>query len=144
MAKNKFLLIMMFVLFAVGCTATSVQPVASTEALKHVCIQENEKVKVDDFVEVLQNGLTRHGVTSELFSNEKPGHCEYVLTYTALRSWDFAPYLSSADLKIEKNRALVASAHYHLRGKGGLALTKWQGTEKKMNPVIDELFENLA
>jgi hypothetical protein len=126
---------------AAGCTSISVRPVDHSLGMRHVCIQENSRVRVVDFVPVLRDGFDRHGVATEVFTGLKPERCEYVLTYTALRSWDFSPYLSHAELKIEKDGRQVAYAEYHLKGKGGLSLTKWASTREKMDPVIDELFK---
>ncbi|HMN44100.1 MAG TPA: Sbal_3080 family lipoprotein [Povalibacter sp.] len=122
-----------------GCTAVQVKPVDPAAQMLHVCIQENPKVTIDDFVPVLREGFDRHAISTEVFSGTRPDRCEYILTYTARRSWDMATYLSQAALRIEKDGRIVASADYHLRGKGGLSLMKWQGTKAKMDPVIDEL-----
>jgi len=123
-----------------GCTSTQVRPVEQRAEMQHVCIRHNPRVLVDDFVPVLREGLTRHGVSSEEFSAEPPGHCEFILTYSALRSWDFSPYLSRAEIWIEREGRQVGYGEFHLRGKGGLSPYKWQGTRAKMDPVIDRLF----
>lgn len=122
-----------------GCTSIQVQPVSTNEQMLHVCIQNNPAVQVVDFVDVLQRGLERQAISSEVFSNTQPARCQYVLTYTARRSWDMAPYLSEAYLRISRDGKTVANAEYHLRMKGGFSLTKWQSTETKMRPVIDKL-----
>lgn len=120
-----------------GCTAVSVQPLANKP--QHMCIERNEAVIIADFVPVLQAGLKRHGMTSTLH-DVPPVSCSYVLSYTARRSWDMAPYLSTADLEIRNQQGRrVATAHYHLRGKGGLSLVKWASVKSKMDPVMDEL-----
>ena len=56
-------------------------------------------------------------------------------------SWDFVTFLSHAELKLEKNGKTIGSAIYHLRGKGGLSMMKWQGVETKMTPVLNELLQ---
>jgi hypothetical protein len=61
------------------------------------------------------------------------------LSYTARRSWDFAPYLAQAELWLRQDGKQVGYAEYHLVGGGGLSLMKWQGTKTKMDPVIDQL-----
>ena len=63
-----------------------------------------------------------------------------MLSYTARRSWSVVTYLSLAELRIrdEEGRQL-ASAYYRFRGRGLLAVKKWQSTETKMTPVIDQL-----
>jgi len=136
-------LILLGVLAVSGCTSITVQPIAANTPVKHVCIEDNPKVIVTDFVSVLHDGFSRHGISTEIFSGTKPEGCEYTLVYTALRSWDFAPYLSKAELRLEQNGSFLASAEYHLKLKGGWSLMKWQGTKTKMDPVIDELLRNL-
>lgn len=122
-----------------GCTAVTVQPVSNLAEILHVCIRENPKVRVSDFVSVLETGFERYGISTELIQSSTPPHCEYVLTYSALRSWDMAPYLSQADMQLTRSGRRIASAEYRLRGKGGLALNKRAGTETKISPVIEEL-----
>jgi hypothetical protein len=126
-----------------ACTSITVRPLDRALTIRHACIQDNPKVLISDFVPVLRDGFDRHGITTEVYSGTKPTDCDYVLTYTALRSWDFAPYLSHAELRLfEKDGRQIAYAEYHLIGKGGFSLMKWQGTKAKMDPVIDELLKN--
>ncbi|WFS19303.1 Sbal_3080 family lipoprotein [Pseudomonas sp. 905_Psudmo1] len=121
-----------------GCTATRVTPLKA--AADQMCIEENPKVQVSDFVPVLQEGFARHGIQTQIYSKIPRADCPYVVTYTARRSWDMAPYLSTAEITIlGPRRQTLAKANYHLRGKGGLSLMKWQGTKSKIDPVIDEL-----
>ena len=126
-----------------ACTSITVRRPDSNLAIKHVCIQENPKVWVRDFLTVLRDGFTRHGIATTIYSGTtKPTGCEFVLSYTALQSWDFAPYLSHAELRLEKDGRQIGYAEYHLIGKGGFSLMKWAGTKTKMDPVIDELLQN--
>jgi hypothetical protein len=53
-------------------------------------------------------------------------------------------YMTEAQISILRDGQSIASANYHLRGKGGLALNKWASTESKMLPVIDALLANVA
>jgi len=122
-----------------GCTSVTVRPVDRTTKLQHVCVQENPNVRVQGFLSVIRDGFQRHGISTEVFSGTPPSHCEFTLTYTALQSWDFVTYLSHAELRLEQQGREIASAEYHLKGKGGFSLMKYQGTRKKMDPVIDEL-----
>lgn len=123
-----------------ACTSVTVKPVTSTVSMQRVCIQDNPKVQVSDFVKVIREGFDRHGISTEIFYGQKPAKCQYVLTYTALRSWDFSPYMTHAELRIEQDGRHIGSAEYH--HKGGFALNKWAGTRSKMDPVIDELLAN--
>jgi hypothetical protein len=79
-------------------------------------------------------------MTSEVYSAPAPEKCDFILTYTARRSWDLAPYLSTAEIWLKRDGEQVGYADYHLIGKGGLSLMKWQSTKTKMDPVVDQLF----
>ena len=126
-----------------GCTSISVKPVSSSLHLTHVCIQKNPQAEEADFLDVVREGFERHGISTEIFQDSKPSNCEYVVTYTALRSYDMVMFLSHAELKLKKDGIELASAVYHLkRGllgfSGGLDPSKFQGTKSKMDPVIDQ------
>jgi hypothetical protein len=137
---RKFLSVILLAAALSACTSVQVSPIDPALTLSHVCILKNPEVQVADFLQVVEDGFARNGVTTEVFSGKKPEHCEFVLNYTALRSWDISPYLSHAELRITQNYRRVAAASYHLDGKGGLSLMKWEGTKAKMDPVIDQLF----
>jgi hypothetical protein len=125
-----------------SCTAIEVKPLAASPKVSHLYIRENPKVIVTNFVPVMQDGFARHGISSQLIAPEASAPGKYVVTYTALRSWDFAPYLSVAEIQVQKDGLPVAYAKYHLRGKVGYSMYKWQGTKTKMDPVIDQLLQN--
>ena len=122
-----------------ACTSISVQPVDPALNVQHVCIQENTAVIIDDFVQYLQDDFTRYGITTEVIGNQRPRHCEYVLSYTARRSWDMTPYMSTADLTLTRNGHRIGSANYYLKGKGGFSLSKYASTESKLDNVVDQL-----
>ena len=126
-----------------GCTSVNVRPVSSGLDITDVCIEENPKVIVEDFLSVVRNGFDRHGIATKVVARPAPKECEYVLTYTALKNWDLGTYLHYAELRLERSGRIVGSAEYQLAGKGGLSLMKWQGTKTKMDPVIDELLANV-
>ena len=127
-----------------ACTAVTVKPVDTSLNARHVCIQDNPKVTVSDFVPVVRDGFARHGLSTEIITNIKPARCDLVLTYTARRSWDIGTYLSVAELVLSRDGLEVARANFHLRAKGGFALNKWRGTKSKMDPVIDELLASYS
>ncbi|HEY8587506.1 MAG TPA: Sbal_3080 family lipoprotein [Rhodanobacter sp.] len=135
----KYLLAASLMLGLAACTSVKVKPVDTSLAMHRVCIQTNPAVKVDDFVMVMQDGFQRHGIAAQVYDSTLPASCEYVVDYTALRSWDFKPYLSHAEIRITDHGRLVASATYHLNGKGGFDMGKWRGTKAKIAPVMDEL-----
>lgn len=135
--KLKALLLVL--LAASGCTSVNVKPVAKSAALQQVCIINNPKVIVSDFIPVLRDGFSRHGIATSIVEQSQSNTCDVTLTYTALRSWDFKPYLSHAELRLWRAGNQIGSAIYHLKGGGGFALNKWASTKTKMDPVVDQL-----
>lgn len=122
-----------------GCTSVKVKPLSGQLNAAHVCIKENPRVAVPQFLGVVVDGFQEHGLTTEVYSGRRPDHCDLKLEYTALRSFDFAPYLSHAELRLFKQDKIVATATYHLRAKGGFSPMKWSSTESKIRPVINRL-----
>ncbi|MBE0437849.1 MAG: hypothetical protein IBX56_18860 [Methylomicrobium sp.] len=161
---KKCTLICLISLLMGGCTSITVEPLAASHNVKHICIRENPKVTVEELVPMISDGLARHYIQSDLipFNSDKekirregtmpdeyymsitpvPDSCEFNLTYTARRSWDLGTYLSTADIAISDREGVVAKANYHLIGKGGLSLFKWQGVKTKLDPVMDELLQH--
>ncbi len=125
-----------------GCTAIQIESVPKDVAMDHVCIGENPKVVVDDFLTILRAGFRRHGISTRMHTGAPPADCEFTLSYDARQSWDMVSYLSHAELRLEHRGDQIAYATYHLRGRGGYALySKWKSTASKMNPVIDKLLK---
>jgi len=135
----KLKLLTAVVLITAGCTSINVKPVAPTADLQSVRIINNPKVTVSDFISVLQDGFNRHDIATSVVEQSQAQSCDVTLTHTALRSWDFKPYISHAELRLWRGGKQIGSADYHLKGKGGLSLTKWGSTKEKMDPVIDQL-----
>lgn len=121
-----------------ACTVIRVDPLKTPS--DSMCIQENPDVLVDDFLAVVERGFARHGIRTRRIQQPTDGGCPMVLTYTARRSWSVVTYLSLAELTIRDQRGqMLASAYYRFRGRGMLAVKKYQSTETKMTPVIDQL-----
>ena len=139
MKKLTMLTVAMTSLILGGCTAVSVQPMDSAAGLKHACIKKNSAVIRGDFLPTVQKGFKNHGISTSIYVNHMPTSCEYVVTYTATQTWDMAMVLKDAEIWIHRAGEQVAYGNYHLRGGGGFSLMKWQGAEKKILPMIDEL-----
>jgi hypothetical protein len=107
--------------------------------VQHVCIHDNPQVTIDGFVGYLQDDFKRYGISTEVIGNQPPPHCKNILYYTARRSWDMTTFMSTAELRLTQNGRLIAKADWHLKGKGGFSLTKYRGTESKLNDMVDEL-----
>ena len=104
-----------------ACTSVQVNAVAEQQvnAIQQICIVNNPKVLVTDFVPVVQQRLQHHGIVSRVVEGSEASACAYQLHYSAKRSWDFTPYMSWAELKLYQNEVLIAKAEYKLVGKGG-------------------------
>lgn len=126
-----------------SCTSVDVRPAQTLQRGTEVCIVNNPKVIVSDFVDVVRDGFDRHGLPTKVVSESESNSCKITLTYTALRSWDMAPYLSHAELRLWENGSQIGFAQYHLNGKGGYSLTKWKGTKSKIDPVVDQLLSGV-
>ncbi|WP_392886292.1 Sbal_3080 family lipoprotein [Pseudomonas migulae] len=122
-----------------GCTNIKVDPVAPQYKITQLCIEENPKVVVGDFVDGLQTLLRKHNIESRLYAAPVPSSCEYRLTYTAIRSWDFSAYLSDASVRLYKGDQQIGFGQYHLTGEGGFDPSKIASVEEKMAPVIGQL-----
>lgn len=120
-----------------GCNVVNVKQALPNDGLGLVCIIHNPAVRVDDFVDVLRDGFARHGVPSSVVSATAGPECGSTVTYTARRSWDFAPYLAMAKVDIWKGGLKVGGLSYE--HNNGLSLVKWQSTASKMDPLIDQM-----
>jgi len=122
-----------------GCTSISVEPMSGASKIEHACIQENPKVIREDMLPTVQKGFKNHGIRTTVYRDALPESCEYIVTYTATQTWDMAMVLKDAEIWIHKSGEQVGYGNYHLKGGGGFSLMKWQGAEKKILPMIDEL-----
>lgn len=129
-------------LFA-GCTVIETDPLAYDPNLGTLKIKNNPKVIVPDFLDVMHANMSERGIKYQMVGETyAPKQDEYVVTYNALRSWDFVAYLTVADVWIHKNDKQVAKGHFHLENKGGLTFSKFDDNDEKLKPMYDELFKN--
>ena len=63
------------ILLLSACTSIKVQEVDPIHQVSHVCIQENPKAIVGDFLSVVRKGFERHGITTEVYHDSKPSYC---------------------------------------------------------------------
>lgn len=136
------IMLLILTMFMAACTNVQVKEIDPSLQISHVCIQNNPKVLVAEFIPVVRNGFERHGITTEVYNKVKPHHCEYYLTYTALKDLNFAKHLHHAELQVYRGVNRIAYAEYRLTGKGGFSQNKWGSVESKMDPVIDQLLAN--
>lgn len=137
--KIRILVSVAFAVAMAGCTSVSVRPVASNIQLHDVCIVNNPRVIVSDFIPVLRDSFSRHNIATTVVDQSEAKSCPVTLTYTAHLHWDMKPYLTHAELRLWEGGKQIGFAQYHLNGNGGFDLGKWRGTKAKMDPVIDQL-----
>ncbi len=125
-----------------GCTSIQINNTTgfNPDSIKQVCIVHNPKVLIRDFDRLVEKSFARYNIDSKTVkNNDDLSLCQTTLNYTALRSWDFAPYMVSAQFNLLQNGRQVSEASFRLKGNGGLALNKWRSTETKINELVDEL-----
>ena len=128
--------------FLSGCTQINVRKIDSQKyAIKHVCIEQNLRVNVNDFVSVMENKFYEYGITSEVFREySPPSSCKYIVKYTAKQSWDITKYIGFAEINIYRgNRKIGGATYKQAGGSASLSLNKWGSTLEKIGPVLDEL-----
>ena len=123
-----------------GCVGKTVKVESldtKTYHIDNICIVQNDKVIVLDFIPIIRKGFKRHGISSKVYYEDVPKTCEYVFTYRATQAWDLKVFLESARLYINKDNTVIASASYD--SGGGLQTSKFGTHESKLDPVIDKL-----
>jgi hypothetical protein len=126
-------------MFACAPALVEVHSVPPSLAIESVCIKVNAAVQDADFLPVLQHGFGRHRIATRMIDEHVPEDCEFVVSYTARRSWDLKSYLSHAELRIDRQGREIGSAVYHLKNKGGFSTSKFDSTREKIDPIIDQL-----
>jgi hypothetical protein len=143
MLPVRYGLLFIVLALASSCTSITVKPVDRALDIKHVCVKDcSEKCFDGRMLGIIQDGLQRHGISTQVYNGDLKSECEYNLTYYCERTWDMATYLHHAELRLYNGKSQIGNAEYHLRGKGGFALNKWASTKSKIDPVIDELFSD--
>jgi len=144
MVRVKLIIAILVVCYLVGCTSVNVRKVDSKKyPISNVCIIKNPKVLVNDFLSVVEKRFLEHDIEVDVYSENISQCCEYILKYTARRSWDISPYLAYAELELLKHNKIIGSAMYkHIGGSMSLALNKWASTSSKMTPVINDLLSD--
>jgi len=131
-----------------GCAIqTTVQAVPPNRSISEICILENKKVIISDFLAVVQEGIQRNGLRSKVY-RETPNTCAYVLEYVALQRWDGTLFMSEANIRLYHAQELIGAANYKLPtgifGGGGINPAKWNSTKEKLDPLLDKLFHNYS
>jgi len=133
--------LLLWAILIVGCATTNVRKIdRATNPVTILCIEENPKVWVKEFLPFIEKSFQNYGIKTVVYQ-EVPGTCEYALSYTAFQRWDFVPFVYLAEVRIRRGAENIAMGRYNLNlNQGaGLAFNKWASIETKMTPVIEEL-----
>jgi hypothetical protein len=127
---------------AIHSVATALNPgLASGE----LCIHENPRVIIGDFLPAVESAARRHGFDVRVFRNV-PASCRVVIEYDGHQKWDFTNFMNKAEIKVFDRGVLVAEASYSTSngvfGGGGLNGEKWRSTKYKLDPLLDRIFSN--
>lgn len=106
-----------------------------TAPYKKICIEWNEAVTVPDLLPVIEDGLRRRGVLSQIYpAGTVPASC-VTLVYAASRRWEQdTAYLSYASLALRREGTVLSRVEYEPR-----VMDRWAGTEAKLIFLIDRL-----
>jgi hypothetical protein len=63
--KHLITLSFVLALSLTACTSVQVKPLDTSLVVSKICIEENEKVIVPQFLEIVRSGFDRHGIASE-------------------------------------------------------------------------------
>lgn len=106
--------------------------------VKSICIENNPKVKIDHFQEMLINRLESYRIQTQVFDSPyKPETCDFVLKYDATEDYKTVFFISDATLKLyNRSGQRIGLSEYHISGAD---LTKYQNNQTKINRLVDKL-----
>ena len=136
--KKILVLTALLLLEACASPVTKVEPVPASETISQLCIQENKKVFMEDFLPEVRRQIEERNINTEIQSPKS--QCKYIMTYDAQWSWDwfwtFSVYLSMAEFSVIKDNHQIGMASYTANlGPSAIGQTK-----NKIRPLLIELF----
>ena len=138
--KQSGILILIVLMFVIGCTITTkVNPITEPE-ISNLCIKYNKDIFVKEFGQGLKDLLAEKGINAEIYEGDQPEGCYFRMEYTAEWSWDMAMYLEYAQINVYKDDTLIGDAVYDAK-QGSASFNKFGKTAEKIKPLLDKLFE---
>jgi hypothetical protein len=143
--KNFFPLIA-FLSILTGCASKVVNPISKEHNISHICIENNPKVIVSDFLPVMEDEFYNHGISSEVFYlDNMPKSCNVRVNYVAFQTWDLKTYLTRAEIRVYKDKKRIGYGMFNEDGGfASLSLNKWKSVHEKMKPIFDELLKEYS
>jgi hypothetical protein len=136
--KKIFAVILCILLGACASPRIRIEPVPATERISRLCIKENDKVFMDDFLPEIRRQIEERAIKTELLTPDS--RCDYIMSYDAQWSWDWfwtlSVYLSMAEFSVIKDDHQIGMASYTANlGPSAIGRTK-----NKIRPLLIELF----
>ncbi len=125
-----------FLLF--GCTITyTANPISIPKVdRKEICVIEAEAYA--NFLVLYKKALEEKGFSVKILSYESDvTACPLSSMYKSVWSWDLVTYMPRARIFVFRNGILTGNVFYD---SSGLALKKYERTDKKITKMVDLLF----
>lgn len=135
----------LLVLLISGCSVKFQGKPASelTSYSGKICVIEHPKVR-KEFLTSYKKLLEEKGFEVEVIpQGSSLNTCSLTSDYIGKWSWDFVPYMATANINLYQNGALIANASYSAP-RGGWALTTkiYESTEVKIRGMLEIIFPN--
>jgi hypothetical protein len=122
-----------------GCSSYQITAIGNPKGIKAVTIVEDRSQVYGGLVPLIENEFKGRGIAVKTVAGPykaQPG--EYVVDYTAQRSWDFTSYLKSATVRVNCDGRLVGGGSYEV--SSWAFASKWRSDRTKLLPVFCGMF----
>jgi len=126
-----------------GCASlkekTSVSKLNNDYVVQNVCIEKNPEVKIAEFLPIVEDGFTRHGIIPKVYQGDMPENCIAIAKYTARQVvWLFDGKLYPYQIRIVifKDNNKVAEITYH-----NPTDTRRKSMKETIDPLMDEMLK---
>lgn len=142
----KIILLIFLVLLVSGCAVTyTADPANELKSYTgEICVIVSPDVR-EEFLIAYSKVLKEKGFSVKTIpSGSSTNTCKLTSTYIGKWSWDFKPYMATAEIIIYENGKSIGSATYS-SPRGGWAMTSkiYESTETKIRGMLEKLFPNL-
>lgn len=108
--------------------------------IKSICIENNPKVKINRFQEMLINRLESYRIQTQVFNFPyKPVRCEFTLNYDAIEDYDSGFFIRDATLKLYNQAGQRIGLSEYRVYRESVDVTKHQENKIKINRLVDGL-----
>ena len=122
-----------------GCSSYQISAIRNPKGIKAVTIVADGQQVYGGLVPLIENEFKGRGIAVKTVAGPyraQPG--EYVVDYSAERSWDFHSYLKSATVHVNCDGRLVGGGSYEV--SSWAFASKWHSDRTKLLPVFSGMF----